>query len=472
MALLLVTAPLSPGACRRRLRLGGVVQRRPQAALPGQRAAGAAAERRRGDPRRAGGRAVLAPGHAAAGQHERQRAPALGAQRPARRPAARRSRATALRAGARRPRGRSRVGRRLQPALAARRRAGARERGPPRHAHRSGVHAAAGGRAADDLRHRRAGHRPAAWSATPKASPPCRSMPPALALAGTRCPKARPCWPSRPWPSSAESLLGRRVPIVKPAERWLQASRSPWDLAQFDLASTGRARASKKLGAIWRAAVARPRMARRALGRAWCWCWRSSSASTPGPGRSAARSTPSAAAVNNILTQTFPSVQLVVDAPVQMVREVAALQQATGGVSAIDLEPMLGARRRQPAAGPRAQRHRLHRRPAAPARAGPAAVGGRQRRGHPVGARLQRPQRGRPAAGPGGGTAMNWIETLEARWQAWWPELEPREQRTDRRGGRAGRCWPCCGGWRWPRPCARCPRRRRSTPGSTPSCSR
>ncbi|WP_076998346.1 type II secretion system protein GspM [Variovorax sp. KK3] len=24
---------------------------------------------------------------------------------------------------------------------------------------------------------------------------------------------------------------------------------------------------------------------------------------------------------------------------------------------------------------------------------------------------------------------MNWLETLEARWQAWWPELEPREQR-------------------------------------------
>ena len=35
--------------------------------------------------------------------------------------------------------------------------------------------------------------------------------------------------------------------------------------------------------------------------------------------------------------------QLVVDAPVQMAREVAALQQATGGVAPADLEPMLGA---------------------------------------------------------------------------------------------------------------------------------
>ncbi|GAA4329547.1 hypothetical protein GCM10023165_02580 [Variovorax defluvii] len=24
---------------------------------------------------------------------------------------------------------------------------------------------------------------------------------------------------------------------------------------------------------------------------------------------------------------------------------------------------------------------------------------------------------------------MNWLEALQARWQAWWPELEPREQR-------------------------------------------
>ncbi|KWT97353.1 MULTISPECIES: type II secretion system protein GspM [unclassified Variovorax] len=24
---------------------------------------------------------------------------------------------------------------------------------------------------------------------------------------------------------------------------------------------------------------------------------------------------------------------------------------------------------------------------------------------------------------------MNWLESMEARWQAWWPELEPREQR-------------------------------------------
>ena len=47
--------------------------------------------------------------------------------------------------------------------------------------------------------------------------------------------------------------------------------------------------------------------------------------------------------MRSILTQTFPSVQLVVDAPVQMSREVAALQLAAGGLGASDLEPMLAA---------------------------------------------------------------------------------------------------------------------------------
>lgn len=140
----------------------------------------------------------------------------------------------------------------------------------------------------------------------------------------------------------AESLFGRRVPIVKPAARWLQASSSPWDLAQFDLASSGRARATKKLAATWRGFRHGPewRLARwgalvlvvaQLIGlNAWAWKERSAL-----DGKRAA--------VNSILKQTFPSVQLVVDAPAQMTREVATLQQATGGVSSIDLEPMLGA---------------------------------------------------------------------------------------------------------------------------------
>ena len=49
------------------------------------------------------------------------------------------------------------------------------------------------------------------------------------------------------------------------------------------------------------------------------------------------------ASVRNTLTQTFPKVQVVVDAPVQMERELAQLRQAAGSVSARDLEPLLAA---------------------------------------------------------------------------------------------------------------------------------
>lgn len=140
----------------------------------------------------------------------------------------------------------------------------------------------------------------------------------------------------------AESVLGRRVPIVKPAARWLQASRSEWDLSQFDLASTGRARASKKAAALARELWFGPRWRAARWGalllvlaqliglNAWAWKERSA--------LDAKRF-----AVRSVLTRTFPSVQLVVDAPLQMTREVAALQQATGGVAASDLEPMLAA---------------------------------------------------------------------------------------------------------------------------------
>jgi general secretion pathway protein L len=48
--------------------------------------------------------------------------------------------------------------------------------------------------------------------------------------------------------------------------------------------------------------------------------------------------------VRSALTSTFPkSVKVVVDAPLQMEREVAALRQATGAASGRDLESMLAA---------------------------------------------------------------------------------------------------------------------------------
>ena len=140
----------------------------------------------------------------------------------------------------------------------------------------------------------------------------------------------------------AEQMFQRRVTIQTPAQRLLAASRSNWDLAQFDLARTGAARAARRLGAFWRDFLHAPpwRPARWGLALLLLahlaglnvWAWRTQQ-------ELAARR----ARIDATLTETFPQVKTVVNAPVQMEREVAALRQSTGAPSARDLEPMLGA---------------------------------------------------------------------------------------------------------------------------------
>jgi general secretion pathway protein L len=49
------------------------------------------------------------------------------------------------------------------------------------------------------------------------------------------------------------------------------------------------------------------------------------------------------AQVRQVLTQTFPNVKTVVDAPLQMERELALLRLSSGALSARDLEAMLSA---------------------------------------------------------------------------------------------------------------------------------
>jgi general secretion pathway protein L len=140
----------------------------------------------------------------------------------------------------------------------------------------------------------------------------------------------------------AEQLLERKVTLLTRSERWLDATRSPWDLAQFDMANSGRARTVKRLSGVFSELLQAPgwRPARwgvavllgaQLLGLN-AWAWKEQSAFQ-------ARR----AATQGLLTQTFPQVKLVVDAPLQMEREVAALRQATGATSGRDLEAMLAA---------------------------------------------------------------------------------------------------------------------------------
>jgi general secretion pathway protein L len=140
----------------------------------------------------------------------------------------------------------------------------------------------------------------------------------------------------------AEQVLQRQPTLQQAPQRWLQSAQSAWDLAQFDLSSSGRARAWKKLGTAWADLLAAPQwkparwgilllLALNVLGLN-AWAWRERSALDD-----------KREAIRQTLTQTFPQVKVVVDAPVQMEREVAALRQRTGATSGRDLEAMLAA---------------------------------------------------------------------------------------------------------------------------------
>ena len=140
----------------------------------------------------------------------------------------------------------------------------------------------------------------------------------------------------------AEALFKRPLALQSAQQRWLQSARSGWNLAQFDLASLGRARALKQLARGWNSLRHAPqwRAARwllvlllgtQLIGlNALAWRERSLLAQKQ-------------AAMRDTLRQTFPEVPVIVDAPLQMERQLGTLLQATGAASPRDLESMLGA---------------------------------------------------------------------------------------------------------------------------------
>lgn len=139
----------------------------------------------------------------------------------------------------------------------------------------------------------------------------------------------------------AEQAFKRQVTLQTRGQRAVAAAQSAWDLAQFDLLRTRGTRTRKHLTALsgsllrapqWRAA----RWAALALVlvnlvglQAWAWKEQNALAGKR-------------AAIRNTLTSTFPDVQVVVDAPLQMARATADLQRQSGTASGSDLETMLG----------------------------------------------------------------------------------------------------------------------------------
>ena len=139
----------------------------------------------------------------------------------------------------------------------------------------------------------------------------------------------------------AYKLLPDKWRLQQAPKRWVRrSSRTRWDLAQFEFASSPRDRAFKKFATVWNEVLhsAPWRAARWAavllfavnlVGlNALAWKERAGLARQQ-------------EAIRATLKETFPQVKVIIDAPVQMEREVAALRQQTGAASARDLDALL-----------------------------------------------------------------------------------------------------------------------------------
>ncbi len=123
-------------------------------------------------------------------------------------------------------------------------------------------------------------------------------------------------------------------------QRWLQAAQSDWNMAQGEWAQNSRLRGQRWLQQAWRSLWHGPEwqsVRRGLLGLVLvqlvglnAWAWREQTALQQ-----------QQAALTQVFKDSFPKVTVVVDAPVQMQREVQALQQGAGLPQAADLDAML-----------------------------------------------------------------------------------------------------------------------------------
>jgi general secretion pathway protein L len=139
----------------------------------------------------------------------------------------------------------------------------------------------------------------------------------------------------------AEQCFGAPATAQTSVQRWVAAARSPWNLAQFEFKPSQGGRASRRIAALgselrhaaqWRplrygvlALLLLQVVALNALAY-----------------KQNAQLEAQRAAVRSILLETFPNVPVVIDAPLQMQREVAALARARGQEGA-DLARLLTA---------------------------------------------------------------------------------------------------------------------------------
>ncbi len=169
----------------------------------------------------------------------------------------------------------------------------------------------------------------------------------AISVQGAMARQMLPLWAKQParWSAHpavaapAERWLGSNVLVLSDEQRLLQATRSLWNLRQFDLAA--RHRGSLALRNAWRgfrSAAWRPAryglvtlVVLQALGlNLWAWHQQRQLESRR-------------EAMVQLLRTTHPQVRTVLDAPVQMQRETDSLRAAAGKSGDNDLESLLGA---------------------------------------------------------------------------------------------------------------------------------
>lgn len=140
--------------------------------------------------------------------------------------------------------------------------------------------------------------------------------------------------------SAAEPWFPQRVDLQTPGDRVRATLQTSWDLAQFDLLRSRRARLRKVLSTTAQTLLRHPAWKPARWGlvlllacnlaglQAWAW-------------KAQAQHDARQQEMRYLLTRTFPDVRVVIDAPAQMQRALADLQRQGGAVSGSSLEAML-----------------------------------------------------------------------------------------------------------------------------------
>lgn len=139
----------------------------------------------------------------------------------------------------------------------------------------------------------------------------------------------------------AEKLFGRSVALLSPGQRAIDASQSPWDLGQLGMSVSKQTRILKRISNALSIFATSPRW------RPTRWgLWVLLAVNVVGLNVRAFQEhsalNAQRLAMAAVVTETFPKVSLVIDASVQMQREINALQIAKGQTSGHSFESLLG----------------------------------------------------------------------------------------------------------------------------------